>query len=643
MDWKPLRIGVFASSDSLMQAVLDAVEDYDMEFLISEKSLDDAVEEGRRMVRHGVEAIISRRRTADLLRRHLDLPVVSLPHFTVELLASLKTAASYGSKVLLPSYAETAMDLQVLSSILNIEIFQRPYKDKRSLMEAVAWGRRQGCTVVLGGSVTRRAAEAMGLHYVEIPTPQEELRAAIENARSVALSNRAYRTLASHYQGILDATSDGIVAVDTSGKISAANLAARRILGAAAAPNRPLAQVFASPRFSRALGDGVPIQDQVEEISGQKYLVSRVPVRNGAEVVGAILLFKEVGGVLQAEKAVRRALARGLVAKYGFEDMVFGSSRMRDVVEAARHFAATDSTILLVGETGTGKELFAHSIHGSSPRRKGPFVSVNCAALPEQLLESELFGYEEGAFTGSRKGGKAGRFELAHKGTIFLDEIDTTPHRVQVRLLRILQEREVMRIGGDRKIPIDVRVVAASSRDLMEAVEEGSFRSDLFFRLNVLKIEIPPLRERREDILVLLEHFIEQTAAKHRLSPVALPSHLLERLSAYSWPGNVRQLKNFAERLVLTWNLSLNNQNAESLVQELVGRLGASPPPEPAPREETSSLRSAAEAQKLQAERRLIEKALSECRWNRSLAARKLGISRTTLWRKAKQLGIPLN
>jgi propionate catabolism operon transcriptional regulator len=268
-------------------------------------------------------------------------------------------------------------------------------------------------------------------------------------------------------------------------------------------------------------------------------------------------------------------------------------------------------------------------------------VSINCAALPEQLLESELFGHEEGAFTGSKRGGKPGRFELAHQGTIFLDEIDPTPEAMQIRLLRVLQEREVMRVGGDRIIPVDVRVIAAASRDLSAALQEGQFRADLFFRLNVLCIQIPPLRQRQEDIPVLLNHFIRTFSERQQIEPVRLPPAYLCQLQEYPWPGNVRQLKNFAERLVLNCSLRCNPDMLEILYRELIqfsaipGNPAAVPPVTPSEAFKTH-VREAA----LKSEKAIILEALKDTRYRLSQTAKRLGISRTTLWRKMKVLGL---
>ena len=223
---------------------------------------------------------------------------------------------------------------------------------------------------------------------------------------------------------------------------------------------------------------------------------------------------------------------------------------MRDLKVMARKYAASYSNVLITGESGTGKELFAQSIHSGSPCRIGPFVAVNCAALPESLLESELFGYEEGAFTGAKKGGKAGLFELAHNGTIFLDEIGDMPLSLQSRLLRVLQEKEVIRLGGSQVIPVNNRIICATNKNLAHKVEEGLFREDLYYRINILQIHIPPLREHPEDIPVLARLLFEKKC-KEIKKRKEIRTNLLQMLKRYHWPGNVRQLDAFLERLLV--------------------------------------------------------------------------------------------
>jgi transcriptional regulator with PAS, ATPase and Fis domain len=288
-----------------------------------------------------------------------------------------------------------------------------------------------------------------------------------------------------------------------------------------------------------------------------------------------------------------------------------------------------------MGETGTGKEILAHSIHNLGRRKRLPFVSINCSALPDQLLESELFGYDEGAFTGSRRGGKAGLFEIAHNGTIFLDEIGTTPKNVQTRLLRVLQEKEVMRIGGDRMIPVDVRVITATNKNLAKEVNEGRFREDLFFRINVLKIYIPPLRERSEDIPLLIKALIKRASEKYGIIPLSIPESSVKELLKYYWPGNVRQLESFIERLILLSDSKFKTNIFNELLYELYEYSSTA-------RNQTKatagSFKETIQHKNKEFEAELLRKTLAETNFSKSKAAEKLGISRTSLWRKLKEI-----
>jgi len=270
----------------------------------------------------------------------------------------------------------------------------------------------------------------------------------------------------------------------------------------------------------------------------------------GSEIGGAVVTFQSVNRVQELENRIRRKIfLKGHTSKYRFRDILGASPSLKQAIRMAEKYSRVDANVLITGETGTGKELFAHSIHAESPRAEGPFVAVNCAALPEPLLESELFGYAEGAFTGAMRGGKVGLFELAHRGTIFLDEIGELPLSFQAKLLRVLQEREIMRVGDDRVIPVDVRVIAATNLNLQRLTEEGKFRRDLLFRLDVLRVDVPPLRERREDIFFLLRYYLDIFAQKFAKGRVLLDPSIEEYLCGYSWPGNVRELVNLCERI----------------------------------------------------------------------------------------------
>ncbi|WP_088225011.1 sigma-54-dependent Fis family transcriptional regulator [Desulfosporosinus sp. FKB] len=271
---------------------------------------------------------------------------------------------------------------------------------------------------------------------------------------------------------------------------------------------------------------------------------------------------------VQEPKHKRELLAKGFRAKYTFNDIIYVNRKMAAIIEKTKKYSNTDCTILIRGESGTGKELLAQSIHNEHyVRRKEPFVAVNCASFDDNLFKSELFGYAEGSFTGAIKGGKPGLFELANGGTLFLDEIGKMKFEQQGNLLRVLQEKEVRRIGSDRVVSVDVRIIAASNEDLTESVRKGTFREDLYFRLSVLKVVLPPLRERREDIPDQVILFVRKFSKKYSKTVYSLPAYVLKRLSNLDWPGNSRQLQNLVERCVVLAN---NEKDASTIMLELI-------------------------------------------------------------------------
>jgi two-component system response regulator AtoC len=320
------------------------------------------------------------------------------------------------------------------------------------------------------------------------------------------------------------------------------------------------------------------------------------------------------------------------------------SSAIKQIYAVVEKVANTPSTVLITGESGTGKELIARALHENSSRHGGPFIKINCAAIPKTLMESELFGYDKGAFTGA-VGAKPGRFELAHGGTLFLDEIGEIPIEMQVKLLRVLQESEFERVGGIKTIKVDVRLVTATSRDLLQEIGAGSFREDLFYRLNVVPIHIPPLRERREDIPLLADHFIAKFNERLRKQVIDMAPDAIERLVAHQWPGNIRELENLMERTVLFC------EGPQILVSDLPPEIShlqpvalpttvVAPPEAAGPTPAAGSLKEAVRAQTERVERELIQRALDETGGNVTQAARKLKISRKSLQTKMKEFGL---
>jgi len=303
--------------------------------------------------------------------------------------------------------------------------------------------------------------------------------------------------------------------------------------------------------FARCLKEKAPQPARVVSAGGVNINVAVAPVLRGDACIGAFATVQRFNDAENRQNELRsQLLHKGYRAKYTFDDVVGQSPALLRCITILKKMSLTPLPVLLIGETGTGKELFAHAVHNASPRAGGAFVAINCAAMPENLLESELFGYEGGAFTGARKGGKPGLFEFAHGGTLFLDEVEGMSTALQCKLLRVLQEREIMRVGGNRIISVDVCIVAATNEDLERRVEEGSFRRDLYYRLNTLPVLIPPLRERKRDIRPLVESFLKDMNKKYRYQK-RFADAAMEILYSYVWPGNVRELKNVVEQAVI--------------------------------------------------------------------------------------------
>jgi len=346
---------------------------------------------------------------------------------------------------------------------------------------------------------------------------------------------------------LLHILDEGVIGVNTKGIIYSYNESAERILGYKKEEiiGTKAARYLPQVPFEYVLNTSQPIKEALLKIGSYDIVVTIAPIIHSLTLYGAVAIIKKFSDVENKQHKLRAQLiGKGHVAKYSFDDILGKSESINRCKDIAKRMAKSDSSILITGKSGTGKELFAQAIHNYSLRKDYQFVAVNCAAFPESLLESELFGYEEGAFTGARKGGKLGLFELSHRGTLFLDEIGEMPISLQTRLLRVLQEREVMRIGGDHVINVDVRVIAATNRNLQELVNKGQFRQDLYFRLNVLPLNIPPLTERKEDILFIVEELKKYFHANFDLTPGAISMFL-----QHDWEGNVRQLKNYIEYL----------------------------------------------------------------------------------------------
>jgi len=380
------------------------------------------------------------------------------------------------------------------------------------------------------------------------------------------------------------------------------------------------------------------IRNAVEATKLGAYAYLEKPVDNDE-------LLLMISRALEVKKLVAEVedLKTELTSRYSFANIVGTSAKMNSVFKMMHRIARVDGTILITGESGTGKELVARSIHFNGPRKGSPFVVVNCGAIPRDLIESEFFGHIKGAFTDA-KTETTGKFELAHKGTIFLDEVAELSQDAQVKLLRALGEREIVKVGGTKTIPVDVRVIAATNKKLDEEVRKGNFREDLYFRLAVLSLQLPPLRERAEDIPLLCEHFLKKYSGELKKKIEGISEKALEYLRRYAWPGNVRELENVIyESMVLSDDIRLDEKNLPPRIKDRYseGEPDGGPGCEPVTLAAEGSLKRAAQRAAELAEKSLIEKALAEAGGNKTLAAKALGVSRKTLFNKMKALRIP--
>jgi transcriptional regulator with PAS, ATPase and Fis domain/putative methionine-R-sulfoxide reductase with GAF domain len=440
------------------------------------------------------------------------------------------------------------------------------------------------------------------------------------------------RVLYNRSRALLESISDGLLAISREGVIVEANSVARRILGEEALLGERIQDwVEDKPPLAAWLEEAGQFSNRVVTLRGRSGQVAAMAnlqpvIDDREEASGAVLTFREMGEV---GRLVNRVI--GVQRTFSFEDILGRSPAIEKTKELARVAAGTRSNILIQGETGTGKEVFAQAIHNASAFNEGPFLAVNCAALPHDLIESELFGYVEGAFTGASKKGRLGKFELASGGTLFLDEIGEMPPEVQVKLLRVLQEKAIVRVGGDRTIPVDCRVITATNRDLRRAVEEGIFRRDLLYRLDVITIEVPPLRERKVDFSFFVDSFVRNFSARNNKVVIGLENGVLQRMQQYNWPGNVRELENAIEHAValtrdrkINWSdLPQQLQNSSTVVEAFS--------------EADTDAFSKAQKEHDRALRHLYLEALRAGRGEVDKAAELLGVSRATFYRHIRQ------
>ena len=579
------------------------------------------------------DAIISRGATANLIEQNIPEAVsVRAEPGDLELLETLKAAKNHGPRIGLLMFEDylKSYNLQAAKELLGINsLTLYPFRSREDIIRLVRQGSTDGMDVLVGGgTLAYRTGNSCGIKVLPVYSGQHALRNAVKQALSIIDARQREKLQLKCFTEAVSSITEGVLSIE-DGKFIVANKEMGNIFKTdeQALIGRKVDNTDDTlvAGYIRHFLTNSREREKVLKILGQDYYIKKSHFEEkGTKRIVAI--FRRARDIQDQEQRVRTEIRNtGFFARYHFSDIIAESGIMRQLLKKAETYAATDANILIGGDSGTGKELLAQSIHNASSRAKEPFVAVNCAAIPATLLESELFGYEEGAFSGASKGGKRGLFELAHKGTIFLDEINSMPLELQSVLLRTLQEKEIRRIGSQRNIYIDIRVIAASNSDLMKMIREEKFRIDLYYRLNTLRLTLPSLDKRREDIRPLAMSFLNHYSQKYSLPLPALSEDNYRLLENRNWQGNIRELRNVMQRYVI---LSHEGENSIQLCfDEDIATEAALEP------QDVTSFGTLDEIEKA-----VILKRLKQNQGNRRKTAQELGISRSTLWKKLDKM-----
>jgi PAS domain S-box-containing protein len=583
-------------------------------------NLEEGLDIAKNAQNRGFEAIISRGGTYKVVKKAVkDLPVVEINVSAFDILAALDEAVTYGRDIGIIGYNNIVYDAVSVGKYFNLNLWEISFDSKDKGEEMIKEAALKGKRLFIGDTISVELGMKYGMNGILIKSGRRAIFDAIKEAERIIMVRRQELAQRKQLEAILGKISEGVIAIDDKGVIRHFNPAAERIyrIPREEVLNKPVKEIFPEYPLDKLY------LEEIYTLKDTPVYLSKSPINIGKNQIGSVSVFQKISDIQEVETKVRRKLwGKGHRAKNTLEDIKGDSLQIKEVIKKAYKYSRSNATVMIYGDTGVGKEILAQGIHNASNRAKGPFVAVNCAAFSESLLESELFGYVEGSFTDARKGGKVGLFELASGGSIFLDEIAEMSPAVQAKLLRVIQEREVIRLGDDKVIPIDIRIICATNKNLWDAVKNGKFREDLYYRVNVLTIKIPPLAERKEDIPILARHMLEKHPAFKKV-----PLEELEVLKSYDWPGNVRELQNFIEQLViLTEGTGINSD----ILIEMLNTFRF--------QQHKIAKRRNIKKRKLTPED--IMQVLAETDGIISDAADLLGVSRTTLWRKMKEFDI---
>ena len=614
-----------------------------------EDAIEDALRIARDLVKQGTKIIISRKGTAVAIQNaKIDVEVVIINIVLSDYIRAMEIARQYDGLIAFFSYDEMTDDVKTVCQMLGINAKYYTFKTDEDCERLTKEAIKDGAVLGIGGSMNQKYADIYNLKHITIENTETSIVTAIETAKQILLVKKEelkkqeeLQIQLERYKAVLNFTHDAVIAIDEKGIIDVINPIAEKLAKVAPgyAIGKKIDDVIKDTGMISVLKIKETQSNELMNMNGTLVSTNRVPIIVDDQVKGVVATFQDIKTIQENETRIRRRLAeKGLIAKYNFSDIKGESKSLKNTIEIAKSYAKSDSTILIQGETGTGKELFAQSIHNSSKRKDGPFVAINCAALSKSLLESELFGYTEGAFTGALKGGKIGLFELAHKGTIFLDEIGEIPIEIQAQLLRVLQEKEIRRIGSDITTPVDVRVVTATNRDLKAEINDKQFREDLYYRISVLNLQIPPLRERNGDVRLLGNYFFEKYLGRKSKDRLNTFNSIMDRLRDHRWDGNVRELQNFVERISVLITYHDDFDEINFIIDEFVFSKESDIEEEKKEEKQIEADNKSVDLSNWEEEK--IRNALIKNNLSIQDTAKELDISRTTLWRKMKKYNI---
>ena len=608
-----------------------------------------------KMLSRGAEVFFAHGATRHEIIQTIDQPVVDVSRTYLDLITALIEARKHSKHIGLSCFGKLMDGIDILENLLNIKIHQFVFTNTGELIRSVEALADDGIQVVIGGGVSRRTMEAKGgIGIINVPR-KSSVELAFEDARMIADVRRKEAASGERLRTILGMIDEGVVSVDNYGRLDNYNDRAEHILGIGLKQDigQPLSRIGKKINLIDVITTGRPEIDIFKKVGKNNIFVSSLPIRIDGNTQGAVAILKDANDIqYMSRKLKESSYLKGFVARHTITDIQHKSDNMKQLLAKATRYASTNAAILIRGETGTGKELLAQSIHNLNRRKNQPFVAINCTAIPENLLESELFGHEEGAFTGAKKGGRIGLFEMANGGTIFLDEIADISPDMQAKLLRVIETKEVMRVGGNRYVPVNLHIISSTYKNLYSEVQAGRFRADLFYRLAVLKLHIPPLRDRVEDIPIIIQAWLEK-----RCKPGYMPlsPDMVERLKHHQWQGNIRELTSFVESYLTLLNGSTaDEQLFTDLFQELSEQGVLSVPvekfaiknvePEDSEMLQPGDLFRFSGNLKERLEKYesvIIKQMLQECRFSKKKTAERLGVSANTLWRKMQQLERP--